>query len=115
MTASYRFAIDRGGTFTDVVAELPDGRLVTRKLLSSNPERYPDAASEAVRRIMAEHGEAPVAELRIGTTIATNALLERHGAEVALAITAGHRDALRIEIGPTGATASASPMSPPMI
>ena len=100
MSKSYRFAIDRGGTFTDVVAELPDGRLVTTKLLSSNPEHYPDAASEAVRRILAEHGpefpEAPIAELRIGTTIATNALLERQGAEVALAITAGHRDALRI-------------------
>ncbi|WP_340588738.1 hydantoinase B/oxoprolinase family protein [Erythrobacter alti] len=96
MNTSYRFAIDRGGTFTDVVAECPNGRLVTTKLLSSNPEQYPDAASEAVRRILAEHGDAPIAELRIGTTIATNALLEREGAEVALAITAGHRDALRI-------------------
>ena len=100
MSISYRFAIDRGGTFTDVVAELPDGRLVTAKLLSSDPEHYPDAASEAVRRIIAEHCPkypgATIAELRIGTTIATNALLERQGAEVALAITAGHRDALRI-------------------
>ncbi|VVT06409.1 hydantoinase B/oxoprolinase family protein [Erythrobacter sp. EC-HK427] len=96
MTGSYRFAIDRGGTFTDVVAQLPDGRVVTAKLLSSNPEHYPDAASEAVRRILAEHGAAPIAELRIGTTIATNALLEREGADVALAITQGHRDALRI-------------------
>ncbi len=96
MNKTFRFAIDRGGTFTDVVAQLPDGRLVTTKLLSSNPDQYPDAASEAVRRILAEHGDAPIAELRIGTTIATNALLERQGAEVALAITAGHRDALRI-------------------
>ncbi len=100
MTGSFRFAIDRGGTFTDVVVELPDGRLVTTKLLSSNPDQYPDAASEAVRRILADYGEAfrdaDIAELRIGTTIATNALLERRGAEVALAITAGHRDALRI-------------------
>ncbi|MBH5321721.1 hydantoinase B/oxoprolinase family protein [Aurantiacibacter sediminis] len=96
MTASYRFAIDRGGTFTDVVAQLPDGRLVTTKLLSSNPQQYPDAASEAVRRVMEDYGEAPIAELRIGTTIATNALLERQGARVALAITQGHRDALRI-------------------
>ena len=96
MPGSYRFAIDRGGTFTDVVAQLPDGRTVTAKLLSSDPAQYDDAASEAVRRILAEHGEAPIAELRIGTTIATNALLERDGAEVALAITAGHRDALRI-------------------
>ncbi|KLI64986.1 hydantoinase B/oxoprolinase family protein [Aurantiacibacter marinus] len=100
MTSAYRFAIDRGGTFTDVVAQLPDGKLVTAKLLSSNPDHYPDAASEAVRRILAETGPkypgAPIAELRIGTTIATNALLERQGAQVALAITAGHRDALRI-------------------
>ncbi|WAT17472.1 hydantoinase B/oxoprolinase family protein [Aurantiacibacter sp. MUD11] len=96
MTGSYRFAIDRGGTFTDVVAETPAGELVTTKLLSSDPAQYEDAASEAVRRILAEHGEAPIAELRIGTTIATNALLERQGARVALAITAGHADALKI-------------------
>ncbi len=96
MTGSYRFAIDRGGTFTDVVAQTPDGQLVTTKLLSSNPEQYPDAASEAVHRLIAEHGEAPIAELRIGTTIATNALLERQGERVALAITQGHADALKI-------------------
>ncbi|MDE1467550.1 hydantoinase B/oxoprolinase family protein [Aurantiacibacter sp. D1-12] len=96
MASSYRFAIDRGGTFTDVVAELPGGQLVTTKLLSSNPDQYPDAASEAVRRVMEEHGDAPIAELRIGTTIATNALLERQGARVALAITGGHGDALKI-------------------
>ena len=96
MTGTYRFAIDRGGTFTDVVAQVPSGELVTTKLLSSDPAQYADAASEAVRRIVAEHGEAPVAELRIGTTIATNALLERQGARVALAITAGHADALTI-------------------
>ena len=96
MTGSYRFAIDRGGTFTDVVAETPAGEIVTTKLLSSNPEQYADAASEAVRRLLDEHGPAPVAELRIGTTIATNALLEREGERVALAITAGHPDALKI-------------------
>ena len=61
----YRFAIDRGGTFTDVVAETPDGRLVTLKLLSDNPGHYHDAASEAVRRNLAQHGHAPVAEVRI--------------------------------------------------
>ena len=60
----YRFAIDRGGTFTDVVAETPEGRLVTAKLLSDNPAHYDDAASEAVRRILAEHGEAPVDEVQ---------------------------------------------------
>ncbi|RJY09829.1 hydantoinase B/oxoprolinase family protein [Aurantiacibacter aquimixticola] len=100
MTGSYRFAIDRGGTFTDVVAQLPDGQLTTAKLLSNDPLNYEDAASEAVKRIIDAHEAqfpgAPIAELRIGTTIATNALLERRGAEVALAITAGHRDALAI-------------------
>jgi 5-oxoprolinase (ATP-hydrolysing) len=92
----WRFAVDRGGTFTDVVATTPDGRLVTAKLLSENPGHYADAASEAVRRLMAEHGEGPVAELRIGTTVATNALLERKGERLALAITRGFADALRI-------------------
>ena len=97
---AWRFAIDRGGTFTDVVATTPDGRLVTDKLLSENPEHYRDAASEAVRRLMARHGpehaNAPIAELRIGTTVATNALLERKGERLALAITQGFGDALRI-------------------
>jgi 5-oxoprolinase (ATP-hydrolysing) len=95
MTA-WRFAIDRGGTFTDVVALTPQGRLVTHKLLSENPDHYADAASEAVRRLMEAHGEGPIAELRIGTTVATNALLERKGERLALAITAGFGDALRI-------------------
>jgi 5-oxoprolinase (ATP-hydrolysing) len=93
---AWRFAVDRGGTFTDVVATTPDGLLVTAKLLSENPEHYPDAASEAVRRLMAEYGEGPIAELRIGTTVATNALLERKGVRLALAITRGFADALRI-------------------
>jgi len=93
---AWRFAVDRGGTFTDVVATTPDGRLVTAKLLSENPGHYADAASEAVRRLMVEHGEAPIAELRIGTTVATNALLERKGERLALAITRGFADALRI-------------------
>ncbi|MEO1968653.1 MAG: hydantoinase B/oxoprolinase family protein [Sphingomonadaceae bacterium] len=93
---AWRFAIDRGGTFTDVVATTPEGALVTAKLLSEDPGRYDDAASEAVRRLMAEHGEGPIAELRIGTTVATNALLERKGAPLALAITDGFTDALRI-------------------
>ena len=98
MTA-WRFAIDRGGTFTDVVALAPDGRLLTDKLLSENPGHYADAASESVRRMMARYGEgeaAPIAELRIGTTVATNALLERKGERLALAITQGFGDALRI-------------------
>ncbi len=92
----WRIAIDRGGTFTDVVATTPDGRIVTDKLLSENPEHYDDAASEAVTRLMAQHGAGAIREVRIGTTVATNALLERKGERVALAITAGFGDALRI-------------------
>lgn len=93
---SWRFAIDRGGTFTDIVATTPGGQLVTDKLLSENPGHYDDAASEAVRRLMARHGEGPIGELRIGTTVATNALLERKGERLALVITRGFGDALRI-------------------
>jgi 5-oxoprolinase (ATP-hydrolysing) len=93
---AWRFAVDRGGTFTDVVAVTPAGRLVTDKLLSENPGHYDDAASEAVRRLMDRHGVGPIAELRIGTTVATNALLERKGERLALAITRGFGDALRI-------------------
>ncbi len=93
---AWRFAVDRGGTFTDVVAATPDGRLVTDKLLSENPGHYTDAASEAVRRLMARHGTGPIAEVRIGTTVATNALLERKGERLALVTTRGFGDALRI-------------------
>ena len=94
---TWHFWIDRGGTFTDVVARDPDGRLHTAKLLSSDPERYADAAVEAVRRLTgAGDGPVPPCALRIGTTIATNALLERKGEPVLLAVTRGFRDALRI-------------------
>jgi 5-oxoprolinase (ATP-hydrolysing) len=94
---SWHFWIDRGGTFTDVVARDPDGRLHVVKLLSSDPERYVDAAVEAVRRLTAAgDGPVPSCSLRIGTTIATNALLERKGEPVLLAVTRGFRDALRI-------------------
>ncbi|NWK97337.1 5-oxoprolinase [Sphingobium lactosutens] len=94
---TWQFWIDRGGTFTDVVARDPDGRLHTAKLLSSDPERYADAAVEAVRRLTgAGDGPIPSCSLRIGTTIATNALLERKGEPVLLAVTRGFRDALRI-------------------
>ncbi|NJC39837.1 5-oxoprolinase (ATP-hydrolysing) [Brevundimonas alba] len=96
----WRFWIDRGGTFTDIVARAPDGRLETRKLLSDNPEQYADAAVEGVRRILgAEPGPLPagrVADIRMGTTVATNALLERKGEPTLLAITRGFGDALRI-------------------
>ena len=97
---SWRFWIDRGGTFTDIVARAPDGALQTAKLLSVNPEQYADAAVEGVRRIL-KAAPGPLAkglvdEVRMGTTVATNALLERKGEPTLLAITAGFGDALRI-------------------
>ena len=97
---SWNFSIDRGGTFTDIVARAPDGLLHIRKLLSDNPEQYDDAAVEGIRRLIAEHGPrfggAPIEAVKMGTTVATNALLERKGERVLLAITAGFGDALRI-------------------
>src|SRR3954454_2806704 len=95
MKCSWTFAIDRGGTFTDVVARASDGRVRIEKLLSDNPGQYEDAALEAIRRVLADDGGV-VAEVRMGTTVATNALLERKGERVALAITRGFGDALRI-------------------
>jgi 5-oxoprolinase (ATP-hydrolysing) len=97
---AWRFYIDRGGTFTDVVAESPDGALQSFKLLSQDA-RYDDAALEAVRRALGIASGAPiphtrVAELRMGTTVATNALLERKGEPVVLVTTRGFRDQLRI-------------------
>ncbi|ENZ82637.1 MULTISPECIES: oxoprolinase family protein [Caulobacter] len=90
----WEFWIDRGGTFTDIVARRPDGSLVTHKLLSENPERYADAAVAGVRVLLPEG--ARVDAVKMGTTVATNALLERKGEPTVLAITAGHADALRI-------------------
>ena len=95
MGPTWTFAIDRGGTFTDVVAHASDGRLRVEKLLSENPGQYEDAALEAIRRVLDEEGGA-VGEVRMGTTVATNALLEGKGERVALAITRGFGDALRI-------------------
>src|SRR3954447_21991200 len=92
----WTFSIDRGGTFTDIVARAPDGRLVVRKLLSDNPERYADAAVAGIGEILAEAGGGEIGSIKMGTTVATNALLERKGEPVALAITAGLGDALRI-------------------
>jgi len=91
----WTFAIDRGGTFTDVVARSSHGEFRVQKLLSENPSRYEDAALEAIRRVLDEEG-GRVAEVRMGTTVATNALLEREGEPLALAITRGFGDALRI-------------------
>jgi 5-oxoprolinase (ATP-hydrolysing) len=100
MSAGWQFWIDRGGTFTDVVARAPDGLQTVRKLLSVNPGRYADAASEAIRLILEEHGAGldAVREVRMGTTVATNALLERKGADVVLVVTQGFADALEIGV-----------------
>ena len=97
----WQFWIDRGGTFTDIVARKPDGRIVTHKLLSENPEQYRDAAVAGIRHLLgvAEGEAVPVSDIeavKMGTTVATNALLERKGERTALAITRGFRDALRI-------------------
>jgi 5-oxoprolinase (ATP-hydrolysing) len=93
----WQFWVDRGGTFTDIVARAPDGRFERLKLLSENPGRYDDAAVEAMRRLTGvREGMLPPAQLRLGTTVATNALLERRGEPVLLAITRGFGDALRI-------------------
>ncbi len=97
----WQFWIDRGGTFTDIVARRPDGALLTHKLLSENPEQYRDAAVAGIRHLLGlARGEpVPVAQVeavKMGTTVATNALLERKGEPTVLAITRGFRDALRI-------------------
>ena len=97
MAGRWQFWIDRGGTFTDVVARSPDGAVRTAKLLSEDPGHYEDAALEAMRRLSGvREGPLPSADIRIGTTIATNALLERKGEPVLLAITKGFGDALAI-------------------
>ena len=95
MPLTWNFAIDRGGTFTDLVATSSDGAQRVEKLLSENPGQYEDAALEGIRRILAEEGGA-LGDVRMGTTVATNALLERKGERTALAITRGFGDALRI-------------------
>ncbi|MFE1194623.1 hydantoinase B/oxoprolinase family protein [Streptomyces olivaceoviridis] len=91
----WQFWVDRGGTFTDIVARRPDGRLLTHKLLSDNPARYSDAAVAGVRELLGG-SEEPVEAVRMGTTVATNALLERKGERTLLVVTRGFRDALRI-------------------
>ncbi|WP_296949679.1 hydantoinase B/oxoprolinase family protein [uncultured Massilia sp.] len=97
----WQFWIDRGGTFTDIVARRPDGALVTHKLLSEHPERYRDAAVAGIRHLLglAEGAALPagaIEAVKMGTTVATNALLERKGEPTGLAITRGFGDALRI-------------------
>jgi 5-oxoprolinase (ATP-hydrolysing) len=99
--AQWQFWIDRGGTFADIVAQRPDGSLVTHKLLSENPEQYPDAAIAGIRYLLGVSKDEPlpvekIAAVKMGTTVATNALLERKGEKTLLAITRGFRDQLRI-------------------
>jgi 5-oxoprolinase (ATP-hydrolysing) len=100
-SGNWEFWIDRGGTFTDVIGRRPDGALVTHKLLSENPEAYRDAAVHGIRHLLGLKAGAAipgdqVAAVKMGTTVATNALLERKGDRTLLLITKGFRDALRI-------------------
>ncbi|RJF96902.1 5-oxoprolinase [Noviherbaspirillum cavernae] len=97
----WQFWIDRGGTFTDIVARRPDGKLITHKLLSENPEQYKDAAVAGIKRLLGIKPTDPISPklveaVKMGTTVATNALLERKGDPTVLFITKGYRDALRI-------------------
>ena len=99
--ARWQFWIDRGGTFTDIVAKKPDGSLATHKLLSENPEQYPDAAIAGIRHLLGLKAGEPIRAdvlecVKMGTTVATNALLERKGEPTLLVTTRGFRDALRI-------------------
>ena len=100
-TPGWQFWIDRGGTFTDVVARAPDGRVLSHKLLSENPGAYEDAALQGIRDVLGLPADAPLPEaeidaVKMGTTAATNALLERRGEPCVLAVTRGFADALRI-------------------
>ena len=106
----FHFAIDRGGTFTDVHCRLPDGSELVSKLLSVDPANYDDAPTEGIRRVLDENDPAGrgghprgvavdtslVGSIRMGTTVATNALLEREGERMGLVITRGFGDLLRI-------------------
>ncbi|MBB3233903.1 hydantoinase B/oxoprolinase family protein [Phyllobacterium endophyticum] len=101
MSEKWDFWIDRGGTFTDIIARDPGGRLLAHKLLSENPEAYKDAAIQGIRELLGVEKADPIpsrriGEVRMGTTVATNALLERKGDRAALVITKGFRDALKI-------------------
>ena len=97
----WQFWIDRGGTFTDVVARRPDGSTATHKLLSENPRRYEDAAVQAIRELLEIDEREPIPSdlidaVKMGTTVATNALLERAGEPTIYVTTRGFGDALRI-------------------
>ncbi len=97
----WQFWIDRGGTFTDIVAQRPDGEIMIHKLLSENPSRYTDAPIQGIRDLLGLASDAPIPasaieSVKMGTTVATNALLERTGDRTLLIITKGFGDALRI-------------------
>ncbi|XP_063610194.1 5-oxoprolinase-like, partial [Penaeus indicus] len=107
MEEKFCFAIDRGGTFTDVYARCPGGKIRVLKLLSVDPQNYRDAPTEGIRRIIESETGRPMPRsqpveterigwIRMGTTVATNALLERKGERMALAITEGFKDLLHI-------------------
>ncbi|MGE0665890.1 MAG: hydantoinase B/oxoprolinase family protein [Sphingomonadales bacterium] len=101
MQGGWQFWIDRGGTFTDIVARRPGGDIVTHKLLSEAPERYEDAAVQGIRDLLGLRADQPVqadtiAAIKMGTTVATNALLERRGARTVFVTTQGFADVLRI-------------------
>src|SRR5215472_5414927 len=100
-SGKWQFWIDRGGTFTDIVARHPDGQLSTHKLLSENPGRYRDAAIAGIKTVLGVSLEAPippgvVEAVKMGTTVATNALLERKGERTLLVVNRGFADTLRI-------------------
>ena len=112
-SGTWQFFIDRGGTFTDIVARAPDGRLLTRKLLSENPESYEDAAIAGIADVIGCPRGPPlpaqaIASVRMGTTVATNALLERKGDPALLIVSQGFRDALEIgyQAGPRSSPAA---------
>ncbi len=100
-TQQWQFWIDRGGTFTDIVAKKPDATIISRKLLSENPSQYSDAAIEGIRDCLNLSKDQPIptekiAVVRMGTTVATNALLEHKGEPLLLVTNKGFKDALRI-------------------
>ena len=101
MNHGWNFWIDRGGTFTDIVGRLPDGTVATHKLLSDNPRRYSDAAVQGIRDLLELSSQEPlplnkIESVKMGTTVATNALLERQGEPTLLVATEGFGDVLRI-------------------
>lgn len=92
----WQFWIDRGGTFTDIVAVTPNGKLLTQKLLSENPKQYPDAAIHGINNFLKTADNTSISVVKMGTTVGTNALLEHKGEPTALLITQGFKDCLRI-------------------